>query len=180
MATSSSVSVKTAMLFLALLALISPTFSSSLKNPNPTNGDGFDQSPVSPDWLFGSKKCPNIMKEQMAERVLNHIHVSKGIKDVLRWNVKFINCVAAKFCVCMKLRFEPLIFGCFAAVGGFCMVTSLKGLDTDCTLDCVNRITANNHPLLGIYIYIYIRYIIYVPCYGFNNVSLFWMVFCDR
>lgn len=166
MAATSIVSTKMVVLVVTLIfALITPTFSS-----RKVVGDG-DESAEPVNSFLG---CPNLMKQNMTMRVIEHIHASPPIKRLLRGSAKFVDCVAGKFCVCFNLRFPPLIYGCFAAIGGYCMAKTLRGQNLPCALHCANQITANNNQfLLGIYKYIYMH----ILMINFFSVTVFFYRF---
>lgn len=147
-------SFNSVVLLVALLALTmmsTPTFSSVETTTATDGGSGESSRKTTPENKMKLRfKCPNMLKQKMAEKVIEHVNATEKVKTVLRDSAVFVDCVAGKFCKCFMLRVEPLVVSCFGVVGGYCMVRALKGRVSDCALACVNHmvnVNANNQRL---------------------------------
>ncbi|PON90141.1 hypothetical protein TorRG33x02_141730 [Trema orientale] len=108
-----------------------PTPLSSSSSPSPPI-----RSPHAKAATLRRIKCPKLLKKEMVARVLKRLRAPQSIKSILNKSAKFGLCVAGKFCSCMMLRFQHLIYGCFAVVGTRCMKRVISNRVYSCTLGC--------------------------------------------
>ncbi|PON50971.1 hypothetical protein PanWU01x14_219820 [Parasponia andersonii] len=117
-----------------------PLSSSSSSSPSPPIRSPHAKAAA----LIRRTECPKLLKKEMVARVLKRLSAPKSIKSILNKSAKFGLCVAGKFCSCMMLRFQPLIYGCFAVVGARCMKRVISNRVYSCTLVCAKSMKNAN------------------------------------
>lgn len=117
--------------------------------PHPLTPAPFSSSSPPQATALGDFKCPKLLKKEMVARVLKRLKAPKTIKSILNKSAKFGICVAEKFCGCLALQFEPLIYGCFAVVGARCMKKVISNHVYGCTLSCAKSMMTTKRQVLG-------------------------------
>ncbi|KAF4399732.1 hypothetical protein G4B88_022815 [Cannabis sativa] len=102
--------------------------------------------------IFKGLKCTNFVKEEMVDKILDHVNATKAVKITLMKSADFGICVANNFCDCLSLPYPPVMYGCMGVLGLKCMNDAVLKSPYlySCALACVTSIitTATHTPKL--------------------------------